>query len=100
MTSGTLNAPQFVPPSHPVGIKINITQNIERQHSVQSEDSSSASEKKEEGAGDQSEFDPDAIVQEASEEDLEVKPKMRGRKFEEIPMQMRDKELSGLCSIM
>ena len=52
------------------------------------------------GGGAESEFDADAIVQEARPELEDYKPKLKGRKFDVLPMQNKDTELSSLCSIM
>lgn len=77
------------------GIKINITSQVEleRRESIVSNQSDKESVEN-------SEFDPEAIVQEAKL-DLDVlKPKLKDRKFTELPPQNRGQELSGLCSIM
>ena len=49
-----------------------------------------------------SEFDKEAIVTEKlSQEVLDtMKPRMKGKRFQEWPMKKVDSELSGLCSIM
>ena len=49
---------------------------------------------------DSSEFDVDAVVQEANPEQDELKPKLKGRALTVLPAQNKDKEMSGLCSIM
>ena len=52
----------------------------------------------------ESEFDPDAVVQEKCNEDLEDpfrhKPKLRGINLTEYPMLEKDSDFSSLCSIM
>ena len=61
----------------------------------------------------ESEFDPDCIIQEKSNEDLENpyrnKPKLKAeieklqkknRTLEEYPMEEKGRDISGLCSIM
>ena len=52
----------------------------------------------------ESEFDPDCIIQEKSSEDIDNpfrnKPKLKGRKLTEFPMRKEDTDISGLCSIM
>ena len=61
----------------------------------------------------ESEFDPDCIIQEKSNEDLENpyrnKPKLKAeieklqkknRTLEEYPMEEKGRDVSGLCSIM
>ncbi len=47
-----------------------------------------------------SEYDADAIVQEANPELAERKPKLKDRKFMELPMQTKDNGTSSMCSIM
>ena len=47
-----------------------------------------------------SEFDADAVVQEASPELAERKPKLKGRALTVLPAQNKDSEMSGLCAIM
>ena len=47
-----------------------------------------------------SEFDADAVVQEARPELAERKPKLKGRALTVLPAQNKDSEMSGLCSIM
>ena len=49
-----------------------------------------------------SEFDHDAIVTPKVEQEVldTQKPRMKGRKFQVWPPTTKDKELSGLCSIM
>ena len=85
------------------GIRINMLpqeamSKIERSESIRSTSES------EDGEGDvatrDSDFDPDAIVQPAIPEHLDLKPKLKGRKMVDMPMQRKDDELSGLCSIM
>ena len=52
----------------------------------------------------ETEFDTDAIIQEASNEDIEEpfrhKPKLRGRKLTELPATDKGRDFSSLCSIM
>jgi hypothetical protein len=48
----------------------------------------------------ETEFDPDAIVQPPIPEQLDLKPKLIGRRLVEMPMQNKGGELSSLCSIM
>ena len=52
----------------------------------------------------ETEFDSDAIIQEACNEDIEDpfrhKPKLRGRKLTELPATDKGKDYSSLCSIM
>jgi hypothetical protein len=87
MTSG---GPAVLP-----SIKINITSSV-----VDSSASEPVTGETVEAASD-SEFDPEAIVQEAKNPELYAnKPKMKGKKFQEFPMQMKGKELSWYCSIM
>jgi hypothetical protein len=78
-----------------VDIKLSITSQVapvERRES-------SVSQAEEEEA---SEFDPEAIVvpPRPLEEREAAKPKLRGRKLTVFPPQVKDSELSGLCSIM
>ena len=47
-----------------------------------------------------SEFDVDAVVQQANPEQDELKPKLKGRALTVLPAQNKDTEMSGLCSIM
>ena len=80
-------------PMPKASIKINITtqvEKLERRESVLSTQSSES----------ESEFDPDAIVQEAKEGQEDLKPRLKGKKLTVFPPQEKDKELSGLCSIM
>ena len=86
------------------GIRINIlpTQQskgakseLERQESTRSVSESDDGES-EKGA----EFDPDSIVQPSIPEHADLKPKLKGRKLVEMPMQRKGGELSSLCSIM
>jgi len=77
-----------------VDIKMKINTDVsavERRESVRS----SVSE-------DDSEFDPVAIVVPAPTEEQRdaAKPRLKGRKLNQVPAQLRDSELSGLCSIM
>ena len=50
----------------------------------------------------ESEYDPDAITVKApSQEVLDIqKPRLKGRKFTNMPQRNLDSDLSGLCSIM
>ncbi|XP_059080706.1 uncharacterized protein LOC131878647 [Tigriopus californicus] len=77
------------------GIRINITSQVdlERRESVVSNHSDKES-------AENSEFDPEAIVQEAKLNLDVLKPKLKDRKFTELPPQNRGQELSGLCLIM
>ena len=65
-----------------------------------SEEQNESEIKKEE----ESEFDPESIIQERSSEDIENpfrnKPKLKGRKLTEFPPRDEGRDLSGLCSIM
>jgi len=47
-----------------------------------------------------SELDSDAIVQPAAKDWAELKPHLQGHKFTEYPLKPKDKDVSGLCSIM
>ena len=83
------------------GIKINIRPNdAAKEESEKREMSRSVSEsddcENEKGA----EFDQDSIIQHAKSEQAELKPKLKGRKLVEMPMQRKGGELSSLCSIM
>jgi hypothetical protein len=90
--------------SIPGGIRINIlpTQQskgskvgLERQESTRSVSESDDADN-EKGA----EFDPEAIVQPSVPEQADLKPKLKGRVFAEMPVQKKGGELSSLCSIM
>ena len=74
-------------------------QPVTRLDSVASSSSTSATTP---GAEEDSEFDKDAIVTEkkTQEERDALKPRMKGKRFQEWPMKKVDSELSGLCSIM
>ena len=52
----------------------------------------------------ESEFDPDAIIQDKTNEDIEDpfrhKPKLRNRKLQELPIAEKGLDYSSLCSIM
>lgn len=52
----------------------------------------------------ESEFDPDAIIQEKSNEDIDDpfrhKPKLKNRKLQELPIAEKGLDYSSLCSIM
>ena len=49
-----------------------------------------------------SEFDKDAIVTEKVSQEVldQLKPRMKGKRFQQWPMKKADSDLSGLCSIM
>ena len=83
------------------GIKINIRPNdAAKEESGKREISRSVSEsddgENEKGA----EFDQDSIIQPAKPEHEELKPKLKGRKLVDMPMQRKGGELSSLCAIM
>ena len=71
---------------------------LERRESVMSSQSEGEGGSGAEGV--ESELDPDAVVQEARPELANAKPAMEGKTFSEIPLRIKDKELSSLCSIM
>ena len=49
-----------------------------------------------------SEFDKDAIIVPGKDQEARdaQKPRMKGKRFTEWPVKDKDKDLSGLCSIM
>ena len=76
-------------------IKINITTpQVERAQRLDSTSEEAAPVKEE------SEYDPDAIIQEAKPEQLELKPRLKDKKLVLMPPQNKGSDLSGLCSIM
>ena len=86
---------QMAPPTQSNQIKFNITSKIdlERRESVVSSQSES----------EDSEFDPDGVIQESkltAEEKEAQKPKFKGKNFVVMPPQNKDTDVSGLCSIM
>ena len=82
------------------GIKINITSKVEVTKPALDRQESTASGGTVGPAEDDPEFDKDAIIVPRSADWEERKPKMKGKKFQDIPMTNKDSELSGLCSIM
>jgi hypothetical protein len=76
-------------------IRINITSQVEKVELAQGEAT--------EGTV-QTEFDMDAVVQgvqgDLTEEQLEAKPKLKGRKLMVLPPQSKDSDMSSLCVIM
>ena len=86
------------------GIRINILPNIPSQKNTpeteRNENARSVSESDDGEFDKGAEFDPDAIVQDASPEQVDSKPKLKGRTMAELPMQRKGGELSSLCSIM
>lgn len=60
-----------------------------------------STERQEPVEDDPSEYDEEAIIQSSDAEiDYDLKPKLKGRKFVEMPPQLRDSETSSLCSVM
>merc|ERR1712113_297550 len=93
--------------SYPVAsdIKINITSQSSAPGSPNPNDDQNQPKVEEpEVKEPETEFDPDAIIQEACNEDIEDpfrhKPKLRGRKLTELPATDKGKDYSSLCSIM
>ena len=78
------------------GIRITITSQVEKLERRESMISTSSQA----DSVEESEFDPDAVVQEKKESQEDLKPRLKGKKLTEFPMQSKDSELSGLCSIM
>ena len=96
-----------------VNINLNITTQIDlqRRESVLSSASVEATSETPGGEGEakvkvegENEFDPDAIIQEATEATeaivKETKPRLQGRNFTAMPPIKREGDLSSLCSIM
>merc|ERR1712004_405836 len=116
--AGVTTAPSF---NMAANIKINITSQAsapgspakeETSEGIKTENPDLSSVKTEEEIP-ESEFDPDCIIQEKSNEDLENpyrnKPKLKAeieklqkknRTLEEYPMEEKGRDVSGLCSIM
>merc|ERR1712029_1147996 len=116
--AGVTTAPSF---NIAANIKFNITSQAsapgspakeETSEGINTENPDSSSVKTEVESA-ESEFDPDCIIQEKSNEDLENpyrnKPKLKAeieklqkknRTLEEYPMEEKGRDVSGLCSIM
>jgi hypothetical protein len=98
-------APNFVAPTKSAGasIRINLTSSIEpdktfeRRESVVSNASDADSTS---NPSENSDLDPEAIIQPTKYENAETKPKLAGRKLVEMPMMEKGSDVSGLCSIM
>ena len=98
-------APNFVAPTKSAGasIRINLTSTIEpgktleRRESVVSNASDADSTS---NPSENSDLDPEGIVQPPKYESAEPKPKLVGRKLVEMPMKDKGSDVSGLCSIM
>jgi hypothetical protein len=86
------------------GIRINIlpTQQSKGTHSeLERQESTRSVSESDDGESEKGvEFDPDSIVQPSIPEHADLKPKLKGRKLVEMPMQRKGDELSSLCSIM
>ena len=87
-----------------MGIRINILPKVHSQepkpHLERLESTRSVSESEEGESERGSEFDPDAVIQHADPEQEDMKPKLKGRKLAEMPMQRKGGDVSSLCSIM
>ena len=87
-----------------MGIRINILPKIHPQEpkpQLERLESTRSVSESEEGEGEiGSEFDPDAVIQHADPEQVDMKPKLKGRKMAEMPMQRKGGDVSSLCSIM
>ena len=83
------------------GIKINIRPNDPAKEESGKRDISRTVSESDDGENEKgAEFDPDSIIQPAKPEHEELKPKLKGRKLVDMPMQRKGGELSSLCAIM
>ena len=83
------------------GIKINIRPNDAAKEESGKRDISRSISESDDGENEKgAEFDPDSIIQPAKPEHEELKPKLKGRKLVDMPMQRKGGELSSLCAIM
>lgn len=83
------------------GIKINIRPNDPAKEESGKRDISRSVSESDDGENEKgAEFDPDSIIQPAKPEHEELKPKLKGRKLVDMPMQRKGGELSSLCAIM
>ena len=102
----TDTAPNFVAPNKltAASIRINLTSQIDQDKTLERRESvvsnSSDADSSVVASEETSEMDPEAFVQPPKFADAETKPKLVGRKFVEMPPQMKGVDTSGLCSIM
>ncbi len=102
---GNVLSDAFVAPSKltSASIRINLTSSIESGKTLERRESVvSNSSDAETGSNpsENSEMDPEGIIQPPKFEAAEPKPKLVGRKLVEMPPQMKGTDTSGLCSIM
>lgn len=99
-------APSFVAPAKLVGpsIRINLMNPVESAKTLERRESivsnSSDADSSVVMPDENSDLDPDCIIQPPKHENAGPKPKLVDRKLQEIPRKVKGQDISGLCSIM